>query len=78
LLAISAALGIAAFYFLARWLARRRPALRPWVVAASVGLLVLLSFQPIYGGGENLMTPAGKFTDAYTAYRKELLRSTAR
>jgi len=38
----------------------------PWYLFAVGGLL------PIYGGGENIMTPAGKFADAWTAYRKEI------
>lgn len=71
-LLICAATGIAAFYFIARWFARYSRSSRPWAVAGTVGLLAFVSLLPIYGGGENIMTPAGKFADAYTAYRKEL------
>ena len=71
-LAACAAIGVAAFYFFSRWLGRRSPAVRPWAAAATVGLMASASFLPIYGGGENIATPAGKFADAYTAYRNEL------
>ena len=72
LLALCAATGIVAFYFVARWFGRRSPSSRPWAVAAAGGALVLVSFLPIYGGGENIATPAGKFADAFTAYRQEI------
>jgi hypothetical protein len=61
-----------AFYFIARWFGRRSASSRPWAVAAAGGALALVSFLPIYGGGENIATPAGKFADAYTAYRQEI------
>jgi hypothetical protein len=75
LLALCAATGIVAFYFIARWFGRRGPSSRPWAVAGAGGALVLVSLLPIYGGGENIATPAGKFADAWTAYRS-LFRST--
>jgi len=71
-LVICAALGIAAFWFVARWFGRYSRSSRPWAVAGMVGLLAFVSLLPIYGGGENIMTPAGKFADAYTAYRNEV------
>lgn len=71
-LAICAALGIAAFYFIARWFGRWSPRARLWAVGGMLGLLAYASFLPIYGGGENIMTPAGKFADAWTAYRNEV------
>ena len=72
LLLFCAAAGVAAFWFIARHFANYSRSSRPWAVAGMGGLLAFVSLLPIYGGGENLMTPAGKFTDAWTAYRQEV------
>ena len=69
LLLFCAASGVIVFWLIARPLVKYNP---PWAVAGTGGLLALVSLLPVYGGGENLMTPAGKFSDAWTAWRQEL------
>ena len=78
LLALSAALGVAAFWFAARVVRRFTRRARPWAVAGAVGLLVFLAQLPIYGGGENLASPAGKFAGAYDAYARQFRPTSPR
>lgn len=77
-LLLCAATGVVAFWFLARFVGRCRQGARPWAVLGVVFLLVLTGQLPIYGGGENIASPAGKFSDAYTAYASQLRELRAR
>jgi hypothetical protein len=77
-LLVCAALGMVAFWFLARLVGRYSRSARPWAVLGAVLLLTFVWQLPIYGGGENIASPAGKFSDAYTAYAKELRELRAR
>ena len=77
-LLLCAAIGIVAFWFVARFVGRYRRSARPWAVLGAVFLLMFVWQLPIYGGGENIASPAGKFSDAYTAYARELRELRAR
>jgi hypothetical protein len=77
-LLLCAALGIVAFWFLARFVGRYSRSARPSAVLGVVFLLMFVWQLPIYGGGENIASPAGKFSDAYTAYARELRELRAR
>jgi hypothetical protein len=76
MLLLSAILGVVVFLFasrsIARAIARARPAVRPYALAGALGVIVAVSLMPVYGGGENLATPAGKFSNLYAAYWKNL------
>ena len=71
-LLLCAALGLMAFWFLARFVGRYSRGARPWAVLGVVFLLMFMWQLPIYGGGENIASPAGKFHDAYTAYARQI------
>jgi hypothetical protein len=77
-LLICAALGLVAFWFLARLVGRYHRAARPWAVAGSALLLMFVWNLPIYGGGENLASPVGKFDGAYAAYARQIRELRAR
>lgn len=77
-LLVCASIGTVAFWFLARFVGRHSRSARPWAVLGVVFLLTFVWQLPIYGGGENIASPAGKFSDAYTAYARELRELRAR
>ena len=63
-----AAIGAGAFYWIARALARRiAPSRVRWPIAVGLTIAILaIALLPVYGGGENLAAPAGKFHDLRT------------
>jgi hypothetical protein len=74
ILLLDLALGVWIFSRVARLLTRRiclaRPSRRPAATLAVLLLVAIVSALPVYGGGENLASPGGKFTDLYSAYRR--------
>ena len=74
LLLVNVAIGAWAHLCVARFLARRLcSASAPRKLAgitAIASTMVLISLLPLYGGGENLAIPGGKFSNLCDAYRQ--------
>jgi len=51
---------------------------RSLAVAIALSALLLLSFAPIYGSGENILGGGGRFGNLYAAYRDNLYLSNPR
>lgn len=76
MLLLSAGIGIVVFSLASRSLARAispaHPAIKAYALAGLLGLIAVVSFLPLYGGGENLAVPEGKFANLYAVYADEV------
>ena len=76
MLLLSAGIGIVVFYLASRSIAlaisRAHPAIKAYALAGVLGLIAVVSFLPLYGGGENLAVPEGKFANLYAVYSEEV------
>jgi hypothetical protein len=79
---LNAGIGIGVFRFASRHFAgavsRAAPSSRVGVTAGVLGFIAVVSFLSLYGGGENLSSPEGKFANLYSVYSDSIGRLLCR